>query len=348
MADCGCGCGSGGSARVTRIEPARAEAHVVQELGTEILWRDRLGTWKVRWGIGRMRYSVAPGLYRIGQPGENAPVLVTANYKLTVDEVRRRLRGLSVWLLVLDTKGVNVWCAAGKGTFGTCELVRRIQEVKLAEVVKHRKLVLPQLSATGVAAHEVKLKTGFSVNYGPVRARDIPAYLAAGMTATKEMRRVTFGWRERVVLAPNEIVGALKLLLAVLVVLAGLDALRHHRLTPHLAADMIPFAAALFTGGVLVPLLLPWLPFRMFALKGAVAGALAAIAVVLLLPMTAAEAAGTVLLVLAITSYMAMTFTGSSTYTSLAGVRVEVGRMLPAILVSAGLGAILRITGAFI
>jgi len=86
---------------------------------------------------------------------------------------------MNVWLLVLDTKGVNVWCAAGKGTFGTDELVRSIQAANLKQVVRHRDLVLPQLGATGVAAHEVKRATGFSVHYGPVRARDIQAYLAA-------------------------------------------------------------------------------------------------------------------------------------------------------------------------
>ena len=78
-----------------------------------------------------MRYLIAPGLYRIGKPEANSPVLVTANYKLTVDTVRRWLAGMNVWLLVLDTKGVNVWCAAGKGTFGTAELVRRIETARL-------------------------------------------------------------------------------------------------------------------------------------------------------------------------------------------------------------------------
>jgi CO dehydrogenase/acetyl-CoA synthase gamma subunit (corrinoid Fe-S protein) len=86
-----------------------------------------------------MRYRAAPGLYRIGQPDANSPVLVTANYKLTVDRVRKELVGMNVWLLVLDTKGVNVWCAAGKGTFGTDELVRRIQAANLNEVVGPRR-----------------------------------------------------------------------------------------------------------------------------------------------------------------------------------------------------------------
>ncbi|HEY1207284.1 MAG: mercury methylation corrinoid protein HgcA [Bryobacteraceae bacterium] len=317
-------------------------------LTTTIAWRDVLGGWKVRWGFGRARYTVAPGLYRLGAPDSGSPVLVTANYKLTVDAVRRSLVGLDVWLLVLDTKGVNVWCAAGKGTFGTEELVRRIQAANLRDVVKHPELVVPQLGATGVAAHEVKRITGFSVHYGPVRARDIPAYLAAGMTATPAMRRVTFGWKERLAVAPVEIVAALGPLLGVTAFVAALDVLRHHRPTTHALAGMAPFLAAVLTGGLLVPWLLPWLPFRTFALKGAVAGALVAAAMLWWLPLGAVEAAGVALLVVAITSYMAMTFTGSTTFTTLAGVRLEVRRALPPILIAAGAGVVLWIAGEFV
>jgi hypothetical protein len=328
-----CGCGAGAAPPV---------------LSTTVTWRDVLGGWRVRWGIGRMRYLVAPGLYRVGEPGRKSPVLVTANYKLTVDAVRRELAGLSVWLLVLDTKGVNVWCAAGKGTFGTAELVQRVKAIDLAAIVEHRNLVLPQLGATGVAAHEVKRATGFSVRYGPVRARDIRAYLAAGMKATPEMRRVTFGWRERLVLAPVEVAGALKPAAVILLALALLELLRHRTVSWHVTADFAPFLAAMFAGGVLVPLLLPWLPSRVFAVKGAVAGALCVAAALAALPGGAAEAAGTALLATAIASYMAMMFTGSTTFTNLAGARLEVRRALPLIAVSAAAGAVVRVAAAFV
>lgn len=80
---------------------------------------DIVGRWQARWGIGRMRYLVPPGLYAIGEPDPQSPVLVTANYKMSYDLVRQALAGRNVWLLVLETYGINVWCAAGKGTFGT-------------------------------------------------------------------------------------------------------------------------------------------------------------------------------------------------------------------------------------
>jgi hypothetical protein len=295
-----------------------------------------------------MTYAFRPGLYRVGNPDEHSPVLVTANYKLTVDSVRRNLAGLNVWLLVLDTKAVNVWCAAGKGTFSTEELIRRIGITGLTTFVAHRHLILPQLSATGVAAHEVKRGTGFQVHYGPVRAADIPAYLAARMKATPAMRRVTFSFKERLVVTPVEITSKLKIALAASAALAILDIVRNGRLTAHLAADIAPFLAAWLTGGVLTPLLLPRIPFRAFVLKGAAMGALAAAASIILLPMGVLEAAGTAMLMLAISSFLAMMFTGSTTFTTLEGAKLEVRRGMPAILVAAGLGAILRIAAVFV
>jgi hypothetical protein len=346
MSSCGCGCKGKPDVALGDVQTgARSE---VRQLSTETTWRDTIGGWLVRWRIGRMDYSVKPGLYRVGTPDAESPVLVTANYKLTVDLVRSHLAGLNVWLLVLDTKGINVWCAAGKGTFGTGELVGRIASVGLAGVVKHRNLIVPQLGATGVAAHEVKRATGFSVCYGPVRASDIPAYLAAGMRATPAMRRVRFGWKDRLVLAPVELVEALKPLAMVVAALLALTLVRNQRLTGRFAVDVAPFIAAVLTGGVLVPLLLPWLPSRYFALKGAVAGIVLSMVLRAVLHWGTAETAGTSLLVVAVTSYMAMMFTGATTFTTLAGARLEVRRALPPILASAVIGAVLRGVAIFV
>ncbi|MBW2172684.1 MAG: acetyl-CoA synthase subunit gamma, partial [Deltaproteobacteria bacterium] len=84
---------------------------------------DHWGTIKARWGVGRMKYTVDPGLYALGSPDAQAPVFVTANYKMSFDRLREAVPGRDAWILVLDTEGINVWCAAGKGTFGTQELV---------------------------------------------------------------------------------------------------------------------------------------------------------------------------------------------------------------------------------
>ena len=338
-----CGCGASNN-RVNDSAPPAP----VRSLDTTITWQDRLGAWRVRWRIGRSKYRVEPGLYRIGNPDASSPVLVTANYKLTVDDVRSYLKRLNVWLLVLDTKGVNVWCAAGKGTFGTAELIHRIKVTELSCRVTHRRLVLPQLGAVGVAAHEVTQATGFSVKYGPVLARDVPAYLAADMKATPAMRLVPFGWKERLTVAPVDAVGAWKLLLGALLFATVLGVARDGRVSLRLLADLVPLLGAFVSGVLVVPLLLPWLPFRAFALKGVITGALWAIVSVWLVPMDWRNAAGTVLLELALTTFLAMSFTGSTTFTNEAGARLEVRRALPAVLAAALVGIVIRVVTTFV
>jgi CO dehydrogenase/acetyl-CoA synthase gamma subunit (corrinoid Fe-S protein) len=152
-----------------------------------------------------MSYTIAPGIYAIGNPDENSEVLATANYKLTIDTLRAQLAGLNLWLLVLDTNGINVWCAAGKGTFGTEELSRRLYFLKQLNIIRHSRVIVPQLGAPGVAAHQVKQYTGFTVIYGPVRAADIPRFLRNNRIVDEKMRRVTFSLRARIVFLPIEL-----------------------------------------------------------------------------------------------------------------------------------------------
>ncbi len=171
---------------------------LIPNVSTNIDFRDFLGAVMVRWGINRNNYRVGPGLYAVGTPGPESDVFVTANYKLSFDALRKNLSGENGWILVLDTKGINVWCAAGKGTFGTKELVNRIKLVSLGKIVSHKRLILPQLGATGVAAHKIKEETGFNVLYGPVGASDIKRFIRDGYRADKQMRRVTFGFKDRI------------------------------------------------------------------------------------------------------------------------------------------------------
>lgn len=297
---------------------------------------DVLGRWQMRWGIGRDRYRLAPGLYAVGSPGAASPALVTANYKMTFDAVRRDAAGLDAWLLVLETHGINVWCAAGKGTFGTAEVIRRVQAAGLDRVVEHRRLVLPQLGAPGVSAREVRQGCGFSVVYGPVRSADLRAFFAAGMQATPAMRAVTFGVGERLALTPVELVLSLKLAAWAalgLFVLAGLGpgfyslSAAWHRGLGGLGA----LAAALFAGAVVTPVLLPWLPWRAFSAKGAAVGA--GVAVLIALAMDALSGfSGFLALLLGVSagsSYAAMNFTGATPFTSPSGVEREMRRALP-------------------
>lgn len=269
-------------------------------------------------------------------------MLVTCNYRMTVDRVRGDLAGVDAWLLVLETYGINVWCAAGKGTFSTDELVRRIFAVRLAEVVDHDRLVLPQLGASGVAAQTVRKLSGYRVVWGPVRSADLRGFLAAGQKATPGMREVTFTFAERMALAPVELLGSLRWAWAivVLVALAVLGASIGARAFVVQAALVAIFpAAATFAlgalaGSVVVPAALPWLPFRAFSAKGAVAGVLVAVGALALLPgMLGMESAwqwvAVVLGVAALSSYVGVNFTGCTPYTSPSGVERELRRAIP-------------------
>ena len=324
------------------------------QVTTRLTWRDTLGAWKARWGIKRMNYNVSPGLYRLGNPGPDSPVLVTANYKLTFDHLRRKLEGINAWIMVLDTKGINVWCAAGKGTFGTEEVIRRVEQVNLTEFVNHRNLILPQLGAPGVAAHEVRRRSGFKVIYGPIRAKDLPAYLRSGMEATPQMRKVSFCFSERMTLIPMELVGPMKILIPVLALLAILIFVSKGTFSAKDLLSFIPYLGAVLAGGALVPLLLPWIPGRAFAWKGWLVGLLWAAAVNFLSrfflpsPLGWSQMLANLLLLPALSSYLAMNFTGSSNFTSLSGVVKEMKFALPLLILSGGAGLILTLANFFI
>ncbi|MDD5673532.1 MAG: mercury methylation corrinoid protein HgcA [Chitinivibrionales bacterium] len=300
----------------------------------------------------RMNYVVAPGLYTIGNPAQESPVLVTANYRLTCNHLRKELEGGNIWILVLDTKGINVWCAAGKGSFGTKELINRITVSGLDSVVKHRTIILPQLGAPGVAAHQVKKATGFSVIYGPVQARDIKVYLAGGNTATEAMRTVTFTFKERLVLTFMELLPALKKYLWILlgiVVVMGIQrtGILYKPSIFHSWPIVVVGFWAIIIGTFLAPILLPVIPFRSFALKGALLGA------VLLAPffyLINRAFCGSIILATAVfvffttlSSYCALNFTGCTPFTNISGVKKEMRIAVPSYLSACGISAILLV-----
>ncbi|HTY15653.1 MAG TPA: mercury methylation corrinoid protein HgcA [Methanoregulaceae archaeon] len=288
-----------------------------------------------RLGQDRNGHRVVPGLYSLGSPDPTSPVVVTANYTLSFDAVRTALAGMDAFILVLDTKGINVWCAAGKGTFGTSELINRITRTALATVVRHRRLVLPELGAPGVSAHDVHKETGFHVEYGPVRAGDLPLFLKERV-ATPEMRTVRFPVRDRIVLIPVELRSALVPAIIGAVVL-------------WLAGGWLPPAAliaAVVAGTVLFPVLLPYLPTVDFSTKGFILGFIVAIpfAYASYLPgitvvpawVSIASMISLLLVIPSLTAYLALNFTGSTPFTSRTGVRKEIYSYVP-VMTGAGL-----------
>jgi hypothetical protein len=316
---------------------------------------DILGDLRVRWGWGRMQYAIPPGLYALGQPDRNSPVLVSANYKMSFDCLRKALKGLHAWILVLDTHGINVWCAAGKGTFGTEELVKRIRQEHLADVVDHRTVIVPQLGASGVAGHTVRTQSGFRVQFGPIRAQDLPLYFAQAGEASLAMRQVRFGLRERLALVPVELVGAapwtflagVVLFLLDLVIAPNVGFLAHLR---NALWGFIPYLGAIVIGTVLVPILLPWIPGRAFALKGWFLGLVwVAIDLMVIAPGSSWKQILFLSLILPpISAFLALSFTGSSTFTSLSGVRKEMRLAIPVILLSVTLSLLFLVITYFV
>ncbi len=308
--------------------------------------RNRWDHFLVRVGVKRGEHRLDPGLYALGNPTSDSPVFVTANYTLSFDALRSSLEGMDGYILVMDTQGINVWCAAGKGTFGTDEIVRRVMITRLGEVVHHRKLILPQLGAPGVAAHEVKKRTGFRVEYGPVRAVDLPEYLKTHK-ATPEMRRVEFPLRDRLVLIPVEFVHVILPMLVVAVILYFVGGL----------VSALAAVASALAGAVLFPLLLPWLPTHNFSTKGFILGGLVA------LPFAASvflrhpdwvwyrqvgQALEFLLAMPAVTAFLALNFTGSTTFTSRSGVKREMFAYIPAMAWTFGIGILLAVVVVFI
>ena len=326
----------------------------VPQVSTDYTLADRIGSWRVRWAIGRGRYTVPPGVYAAGRPNSESPVLVTANYKKSFDCLRRELTGRDAWLVVLDTKGINVWCAAGKGTFGTDELVERLTGCNVNSLVSHRTAVLPQLGAPGVSAHEVRRRSGFKTVYGPVRACDLPVFLDEGMKATADMRRVQFSLQDRLVLTPVETVLAGKYILPAMLLfltVSGLSATGYEwgRIADRGMRTAAALGTAWLAGTLAGPVLLPWLPGRSFSMKGGLIGGASGLLLFLCFRSYDhfLETLACILLMMAISSFFLMNFTGASTFTSPSGVKREMKVFIPVQIGFALIGTALWVTNLF-
>jgi hypothetical protein len=301
---------------------------MITHISSRLTSRDNLNHLLARTGIRRDRFRIKPGLYALGNPSKGSHVFVSANYGLSFDLLRAALSGIDCYILVLDTKGINVWCAAGKGTFGTEELVNRIDSVNLKQHVDHNLLILPQLGAPGVAAHEITKRTGFKVEYGPVRAKDIPEYLKTHQ-ATPEMRRVTFTLLDRLVLIPVEII---HMTIPILIMMAIL----YFASGPAAALAVLAIAVVNL---IIFPVLLPWIPTPNFSTKGFLLGIITATPFFLFVflgdPSVAVWkrlgwALPYLLILPSLVAFIALTTTGVTTYASQSGVKREISSYFPA------------------
>ncbi|MDY7077097.1 MAG: HgcAB-like fusion protein [Chloroflexota bacterium] len=138
------------------------------------------------------------GVIKIGNPDRQSPVFLTCNFHLTVERVKRALRGMDCYLLIANSRGINVWCAATGGLFTNHDAISALKTSGIDDLVDHRQVILPQLAAAGIETKVVQKKTGWRVVWGPVYAEDIPAFVKNEFDKTPDMRTAEFPWIQRV------------------------------------------------------------------------------------------------------------------------------------------------------
>jgi len=124
--------------------------------------------------------TVTEGIYEIGEPDENSPVLVTTNFALTYFIVSAEIEGSKVpsWLLIKDTEGLSVLTAWSAGKFSGDDVGMFIKKCGIMDKVKHTELVIPGYVAAIAGDVEEELP-GWTITVGPREAAHIPAFLKA-------------------------------------------------------------------------------------------------------------------------------------------------------------------------
>lgn len=193
---------------------ARGEEEIMRLADLPAYLRDRV--------LGMLPHRAPTGLIRIGKPSRDSPVLLTGNFTLTVRRVRDALCGYDAWLLVANSKGIDVWCAAGGGYLTHHDIISVIRTSRIADQVDHREVILPQLCATGVERRRITEATGFTTRWGPARLEDLPAFLDRGARLCKSERFMRFPLWERMEMAALWCVPMLIIMLPTLALIFGL------------------------------------------------------------------------------------------------------------------------------
>jgi len=124
--------------------------------------------------------TVTEGIYEIGNPDENSPVLVTTNFALTYFIVSGEIEGSKVpaWLLIKDSEGLSVLTAWAAGKFSGDDVGMFVKKCGIADKVKKKEVIIPGYAASIVGDMEEELPD-WTVTVGPREAAHIPAFLKA-------------------------------------------------------------------------------------------------------------------------------------------------------------------------
>lgn len=138
---------------------------------------------------------VEPCLIQLGKGGDENPIIVTGNYYTTVRRVYKELKNYNGWLLVCNSRGINLWCSSLAGHFSEKEIIDAIEFTQLKEKTKQNKIILPQLCAGNVNIEEIKVKSYFNCKFGPFHINNISDYFKNPNNET--IGQSTFSLKER-------------------------------------------------------------------------------------------------------------------------------------------------------
>jgi len=122
--------------------------------------------------------ATTEGIYEIGEPDENSPVLLTSNFSLTYFLVSGYIETSKVpgYLLVKDTEGLSVMTSWAAGKFVADAIAPFVKKCGITDKVKHQKLIIPGYAAIESGGLEEELP-GWEILVGPREGAHIPAYL---------------------------------------------------------------------------------------------------------------------------------------------------------------------------
>ena len=146
-----------------------------------------------------LRFPCETGIFAMGTPTPESPVLVTCNFDYTVRHLKKYLidKDINCYLLVVNTNGTNVWCAAAEGIFPTEKVLSHLKPYEVQELVNHKRLILPQLAAAGIK-RKVLSEHGWEGRFGPVYFKYLDDFMKGGLEApTKTMKMLEYGYWER-------------------------------------------------------------------------------------------------------------------------------------------------------
>lgn len=121
--------------------------------------------------------QMTPGVYRVGSPGKDAPVLMTVNFSLTFFTLEGYLEATRIpcFMLIVDTEGLSVLTSVAAGKLNETLVRDSMKKFGVENEVSHKTLIIPGYAAP--LSGRIEEATGWKVMVGPRDAAEIGEYL---------------------------------------------------------------------------------------------------------------------------------------------------------------------------